>query len=64
MTRRTPALENVTVRVKDRNGNTKASFSSVEKFINFVTGTNEKGWYNKNNVAPKVPRPWYLRWIP
>lgn len=61
MTRRRPALENVSVRVKDSSGNTKAYFSTVEKFVNFVTSSTEEGWYNKNNTEPQISKPWYQK---
>lgn len=62
MTKKTPALDQVSVRVVDNNGQTKAFFPTVENFINYVTRSDEQGWYSRNDPKPS-PQPWYRKWI-
>lgn len=53
-------LDKVSVRVKDRNGKTKALFPSVEKFINFVTGSQEEGWWANQGERCNICKQTYL----
>lgn len=59
MTRKTPALDKVSVRIIDNAGQTKAFFLTVDKFVDFVIDS------NKSNVEPtKEKQSWYQRFIP